>query len=199
MRITRIETLGFRNAMLGMRFPKNSDGKSDSSAAGIGPADLSLLLRLTKAGRDHRKALRMIHVQAAVEMPMSWWIQYDTYKVATVANSRSRMHKMGSRLLTEKDFFVAEWNRRMINTLFYLNGLIKVWQSGRDRVVWQQILDALPMSYQQERMLDLNYETLVAILSSRYSEKLFIEWRFFCDAFLGSCPHLREIWEASKG
>jgi len=140
----------------------------------------------------------MIHVQASINMPMSWLIQYDTYKVATVANSRSRMHKMGSRLLTEEDFHVEHWTEAMSRVLEELNRDIVIWQQTRDMAAWRRVIDLLPMSYMQERMVDLNYETLLGILESRYDERLRGEWRFFCDAFLGFCPYLRELWESLK-
>lgn len=189
---------GFKNAMIGMRYPKNSESLNDSTETCIGEKDLELLLKLTKAGRDHRKVLRMIHVQASISMPISWWIQYDTYKVATVANSRSRMHKMGSRLLTEEDFYVKDWTKTMASVLEELNRDITIWQQTGDVAAWRRVIDLLPMSYMQERMIDLNYETLLGILESRYNEKLRGEWRLFCNAFLEACPHLRELWESLK-
>ncbi len=198
MQINNIEVFGFKNAMLGMRYPKNSEHLSDSSEKDIGPKDLELLLKLTQAGKDHRKALRMIHVQAAVDMPISWWIQYDTYKIGTTANSRSRMHKMGTQLLTKDDFYIETWDTYNEEMLEHCNKLIKKWQETKDHIIWKKIIDCLPMSYQQERMIDLNYEVLVAILNSRYNEKLRGEWRFFCDTFLNECLYLKEIWEVSK-
>jgi len=198
MKVKILGVYGFKNAMIGMRYPKNSEHLSDSMETDIGKEDLKLLLKLNRAGRDHRKALRMIHVQASVFMPISWWIQYDTYKVATVANSRSRMHKMGSRLLTEEDFHVGHWTKTMSHVLEELNKDIIIWQRRSDKAAWRRVIDLLPMSYMQERMVDLNYETLLSILESRYNEKLRGEWRLFCDSFLGSCPCLKELWESLK-
>ncbi len=199
LKVEIIDVSGIFGAMIGMRYPKNSEKEGDSlSFSDIGIKDRELLLRLTKAGRDHRKTLRMIHVQASVLMPISWWIQYDTYKVATVANSRSRMHKMGSRLLTEEDFYVEHWTKAMSYVLEELNKDIIIWQQVKDKAAWRRVIDLLPMSYMQERMIDLNYETLLSILESRYNEKLRGEWRFFCDSFLASCVFLRELWESLK-
>jgi hypothetical protein len=184
--------------MIGMRLPKNSEHLSDSTPDSPGEKDKVLLLALTKAGRDHRKALRMVHVQALINAPIGWWIQYDTYKVGTVANSRSRMHKMGSRLLTKEDFHVKTWGPVFQNTLEEINLRVVEYQRTKDEGVWREIIDILPMSYLQERAVDLNYEVLLNILSSRYNERLKDEWRCFCDAFMVDCPLLSELWEATK-
>ena len=198
MNIKYIKTFGFKLAMTGMRYPKNSEKLSDSTDVSIGKNDLELLLKLTKAGKDHRKALRMIHVQASIDMPISWWIQYDTYKVGTTANSRSRMHKMGSRLLTKDDFYVSEWTHSMGYVLDTINGLINDYQKTKSQATWKNIIDLLPMSYQQERIVDINYEVLIAIFNSRYIEKLQTEWRYFCDSFLKYCPKLKKLWDMQK-
>lgn len=199
--IKKIKTMGWENAIIGMRYPKNSEDKSDtnfySSDKTLGKDDLRLLLQLTQAGRDHRKVLRMIHVQASVNMTMSWWTQYDTYKVATVTNSRSRMHKMGSKLLTKNDFYVIEWTKQLENILKTINSYIKIWQKTKDKNIWLQILDILPISYLQERMIDLNYETLISICRTRWNEKLKTEWNFFIKEFINKCPYLKILWEVS--
>ena len=181
-----------------MRYPKNSEALSDSTDTKIGIKDLSLLLRLTKAGRDHRKVLRMLHIQASVDMPISWWIQYDTYKVATVANSRSRMHKMGTRRLTKEDFYVSTWTKMLDNVLFEINVLICNYQKTKNMSIWHNIIDLIPMSYQQERMIDINYETALTMLQSRYNEKLTVEWRYFLDCLLINCNYLQVIWDTTK-
>lgn len=197
MKINKIKTFGFKNAVIGMRYPHNSEHLSDTKGDKLGKKDLDLILKLTKAGRDHRKVLRMIHVQASVLMPISWWIQYDTYKIATVANSRSRMHTFGKNFLSKKDFYVSEWTKQMDYILETINISIKLYQKG-DTTAWFRALDMLPMSYMQERMIDINYETLITIINSRYNEKLLNEWQYFCNSFLNNCPYLLEIWKASK-
>jgi len=209
MKISNIEVFGFRNAILGMRYPKNSEHLSDSIIENnnfkIGEKDLKLLLQLSKAGKDHRKVLRMIHVQASVNMPISWWIQYDTYKVGTTANSRSRMHKMGSTFLTIDDFYFEDNLESRLyfeNLIVLINKQIKIYQdnfgSEKAKKAWRFIIDILPMSYQQERMIDLNYEILLNIIKARYNEKLSLEWKYFCDSFLNNCPYLNLIYEVIK-
>lgn len=211
MEITHVMTFGWTNALRGMRFPKNSDGQFATTVAydpargelpNFGEKDYDLMLRLTKAGRDHRKVLRMIHVQAALKMPISWWIQMDTYKVATVANSRSRMHKFGSEPLTRDDFYVELWTPEMDQILATINDRIDRYKSVADpqerMVRWREALDMLPMSYLQERMWDGNYETLVSMYHSRWTDKLKGEWHFFLNTMLESCPALAELVEASK-
>lgn len=212
MEISYVKTFGWENALRGMRFPKNSDSKYSSRIVWtrergeepmFGDEDLSLLLRLTKAGRDHRKALRMIHVQAALKMPISWWIQMDTYKVATVANSRSRMHKFGSEPLTRDDFYVKAWTPEMDGILSAINSSIDKYKGLADpqerSMMWREALDMLPMSYLQERMWDGNYETLVGMYHVRWSDKLSTEWRFFLETMVDECPALGMLIDAAKG
>lgn len=224
MKITKIRTFGWEGAIEGMRYPKNSEAQSDSGyfinncpdpkfntpqyhnlgEFKVGPKDLDLILRLTKAGKDHRKVLRMIHVQASVDMPMTWWAQYDTYKVGTVANSRSRMHKFGSKYLSIEDFTISKETESFIQPIINtINELINKYTNESDPIIkkiyWKTALDLLPQSYNQERMIDLNYEVLISILGSRYRvEKLSTEWNYFGDCFLEACPYLNEIFEAVK-
>ena len=214
MEIKNITTFGWKNAIIGMRLPKNSETQSDSefsayeNTISLGKKDLSLLLKLSKAGVTHRKFLRMVHVQALIKMPISWWIQYDTYKVGTVANSRSRMHKFGLGLLSINDFYIDEklfesTKEHLQNTIDVINSLIKSFQNESDKTIketfWKNALELLPMNYEQERMIDLNYEVLLSILCLRYNEKLTKEWRFFCDNFLHFCPYLFSIWKYIAG
>lgn len=215
--VKHLQVFGWENAIRGMRFPKNSEKLMDSivsnniNMVSLGEKDKSLLLRLTKAGRDHRKVLRMIHVQVALAMPISWWIQMDTYKVATVANSRSRMHKFGTAEITRDDFYTLEQEKSSANidildqTIKLINNKIFLYKIAKEendtanaKLYWREALDLLPMTYIQERMWDANYETLISMYHSRYNEKLKGEWRFFLDVMLSGCPYLEEICEASK-
>jgi hypothetical protein len=221
MRVSRINVFGWENAIIGMRFPKNSEDKSDTDFTKqlivLGQNDLNLMIRLAKAGRDERKYLRMIHVQCAINMPMTWWKQMDTYKVATVANSRSTMHKITERLLTKEDFYSNVWDSHFDNILNYINELIEDYKyyeniiqnnntisdRGWHKLVaeknkknaWHKIIDILPMCYLQERMWDGNYETLLSMIKARWNEKLNIEWKFFLEAMLDSCPYLNVIYQ----
>lgn len=211
MHISDIEVSNWKNAVKGMRYPLNSDFKSDSFIDNhvgfvLGPEDANLIIRLSKAGTDHRKILRMIKVSASVQMPMNWWIHYDTYKVGTVAISRSRMHRLTQRLLTKNDFYVEEWDDENQRTMDVINEYIDCAQTMKEikdtdkaQYYWRKALDSLPMTYCQERMIDLNYEVLINILGARYKvERLSSEWDFFCQAFLDYCPQLKEIYEAVK-
>lgn len=208
MKIDKLQVFGWENAILGMRFPKNSENYSDSifnSPFILGDKDKKLLLALCKAGKDHRKVLRMIHIQASILMPISWWVQYDTYKIGTTANSRSRMHKMGDNLLTLDDFYFENTEDSLeyfTNLIEIINKNIIIYQNNKNSAIakkaWRFIIDILPMSFQQERMVDLNYEVLLTIIQARYTEKLNKEWQFFCDYFLEYCPYLKDILDALK-
>lgn len=208
MRVSQVMTTGWQNAVIGMRLPMNSEAQSDSTeTAGrfvLGPKDKDLIIRLTKAGTDHSKVLRMIHVQALIKMPLTWWKHYDTYKVATTAISRSTMHKaVGGKELTKNDFFVfrpEKFNWSIITKLNDLQDMLKAANDESEvRGYWERIIDMLPNAYCQERMIDLNYQTLLAILGSRYGvEKLDEPWNFFCEAMIMECPHLGDIYDAVK-
>jgi hypothetical protein len=211
MKIERVQVTNWENAIIGMRLPMNSEDQSDSivNKQGdfeLGPKDKDLMIRLAKAGTDHSKVLRMIHVSALVKMPMTWWAHYDTYKVGTVAISRSRMHKLTSRILDHDDFFVEEWNETHELILNKINEHILLAQKHKENndtinanIEWRRALDLLPMTYCQQRVIDLNYQVLLSILGSRYKvERLSLEWNFFCEAFLDILPWLNQIYDATK-
>lgn len=211
MKIEQIRVVGWENAVIGMRLPMNSEAQSDSGKGAdgefvLGDKDKDLMIRLAKAGTDHSKVLRMIHVSALVKMPMTWWAHYDTYKVGTVAISRSRMHKLTSRILDHDDFFVEEWNETHELILNKINEHILLAQKHKENndtinanIEWRRALDLLPMTYCQQRIIDLNYQVLLNILGSRYKvERLSLEWNFFCEAFLNTLPWLNQIYDATK-
>lgn len=209
--VYKIKTFGWENAILGMRYPMNSEDKSDSTVDVIinnkiktkfivnlenediiqdrfllGEKDKELLLKLCKAGKSHRKVLRMIHIQMSVKMPLFWWKEFDTYKVATVANSRSTMHKLGSKKLTINDF--AYKSVPPEETIETLNYLIEGWNKAKksndcSNNMWRSLIEYLPSSYIQERMLDFNYETALSIYFDRKNHKL-EEWHYFCNKLL---------------
>ena len=186
---------GWHSAIMGMRNPMNSWAKSDSVfysdfSCKIGQNDLDLMKTLIKAGTEHRKFLRMIHVQMDIEAPLYWWKEFDTYKVGTVANSCSTMHK-----LTEKEFTLDDFSHEhlMDSTFTFniipeviMNGIVqclnenrKLFIETKDKKYWWQMIQLLPSSYNQKRTIMLNYEVLANIYKSRKDHKL-DEWRGFC-------------------
>lgn len=206
MKISNIKTFGWEHAILGMRYPKDSEKKSDSAfeQLSLGENDLRLTCQLIHAGNEHRKFLRMLHIQSSVLMPISWWIQFDTYKVGTVASSRSRMHKFGTRLLTLDDFFEEDIiDKYLFNEILnHINNYLIKYEKSKNEVekkrLWKSALDLLPMSYQQERMLDFNYEVMLTIIKTRKTDKLTKEWGFFIEQYLKNCPYLEKFYNAMK-
>ena len=161
----------------------------------LGPNDLSLMKRLAKAGTDHRKYLRMITVYCDITAPLYWWKEFDTYKVGTVANSCSTMHKIQDKEFMLDDFsyehlidnedlaaYGAEWITPLDNlmiTISSLNGAREKYLETKDKMYWWQMIQLLPSSYDQKRTVMLNYEVLANIYKSRKNHKL-DEWHTFC-------------------
>lgn len=216
LKIENTEVLGWGHAIRGMRNPMNSWEKSDSewvfydadphsfdistlvSKYQVGPNDLDLMTRLRNTGTDHRKFMRMIVVYCDITAPLYWWKEFDTYKVGTVANSCSTMHKIAAKEFTLEDFshehlIVAGLNslKRTIDDLNsaregYLDERIKQNPEWR-KEVWWQMIQLLPSSYNQKRTVMLNYEVLANIYKSRRNHKL-DEWHAFCD-WIESLPY----------
>ena len=207
------EVVGWESAIRGMRNPMNSWEKSDSvkcyanadcpgicsdnmSGMHIGPNDLDLMTRLRNAGTDHRKFMRMITVYVDITAPLYWWKEFDTYKVGTVANSCSTMHKIHAKEFTVDDFshehLFTEENLRydaepdslkLLNTIIdALNVYRLAYLEEGDKSIWWQMIQLLPSSYNQKRTVMLNYEVLANIYKSRKNHKLdewsvgFIDW-----------------------
>lgn len=184
MKFQNTDVWGFEHAFRGMRNPKESWNKSDSyvqlqitynkkfySNYYIGPNDIKLAQTLIKAGPEHRKFLRQIFVSVDITAPLYWWKQFDTYKVGTVANSTSTMHKISSKPITIDCFEIDDYNEDVIwtNTI---NDLIDMLQSLRekynlthDKQCWKQLIRWLPESWLQTRTVTMNYENLLAICS----------------------------------
>ena len=189
--IENVEIFGYKAAIRGMRNPMNSWAKSDSNADLIGQNDKQLMLALAKAPEE-RKYLRMIHVQFDVTAPLYWWKEFDTYKIGTVANSCSTMHKIHEKEFTLEDFSCehladdfalsnAESPINVIEHLIYcLNFCRSLYLETKDKKYWWQMIQLLPSSYNQKRTVMLNYEVLVNIYKSRKNHKL-DEWHTFCD------------------
>ena len=214
LKIENFEVLGWEHAIRGMRNPMNSWEKSDSGwepqfdtvqgpVAGefiIGPNDYTLMKNLRNAGTDHRKFMRMITVYLDITAPLYWWKEFDTYKVGTVANSCSTMHKIHAKEFEESDFsvehlFDAEsegiefpiiygkehspiWSLHV--TIRMLNFYREKYLKTKDKKYWWQMIQLLPTSYNQKRTVMLNYEVLANIYKSRRNHKL-DEWHMLCD------------------
>lgn len=229
IQISNTETYGWEAAIRGMRNPMNSWDKSDSYPAvnckkcgkieregsckkedrdctgfeeyEIGPNDLDLMRRLCTAGTDHRKFMRMIMVYCDITAPLYWWKEFDTYKVGTVANSCSTMHKIHA-----KEFTIDDFSHEHLSTEIYgepiqepgwvdttrssdnlldfivchLNVYRELYLETKDKKYWWQMIQLLPSSYNQKRTVMLNYEVLANIYKSRKNHKL-DEWHDFCD------------------
>ncbi|EGG89592.1 hypothetical protein HMPREF0491_00722 [Lachnospiraceae oral taxon 107 str. F0167] len=193
--------MNFENAMRGARNPMNSWEKSDSYYDDkgqyiLGENDLSLAKRLRNAGTsDHRKFIRQIMLSVDITAPLYWWKEYDTYKVATVANSTSTMHKIHSKPFEINDFSHDHLSENGLNILKNIvNELEKIrleYIEKKDKALWYDLIQLLPSSYNQMRTCTLNYETLVNIYKSRKNHKL-DEWRSFCE-WIKTLPYAKEI------
>ena len=212
IKIEKTEVMGWEAAIRGMRNPMNSWDKSDSLLADvfrIGEKDLDLMKRLRNAGTDHRKYMRMIAVYVDITAPLYWWKEFDTYKVGTVANSCSTMHKIQDKEFTSDDFSYDHldndevvWTDSDIGmyssmdilgiTMDALNYWRKKYFEAKDKPMkeeskrakimkhcWLQMIQLLPSSYNQKRTVMLNYEVLANIYHSRKNHKL-DEWHEVC-------------------
>ena len=200
IRIERLSAMNFENAIRGARNPMNSWAKSDSyyDEEGnyvLGENDLSLAKRLAKAGSDHRKYLRQIFVSVDITAPLYWWKEFDTYKVATVANSTSTMHKIQAKEFSREDF---SCDRLSEDCLAALDTLIAVLEKERlafletkERQHWDNMIQLLPSSYHQMRTVTMNYETLINIYYARRHHKL-PEWHTLCDAIM-TLPYAADL------
>ena len=242
LKIENTEVVGWEHAIRGMRNPKNSWAKSDShwdyvnprpeyltvahfddANFNIGPNDKKLMSTLRNAGTDHRKFMRMITVYLDITAPLYWWKEFDTYKVGTVANSCSTMHKIADKEFTLEDFSCEhlidydlyscnEVDGPVINgaphigcgglqllnlTINVLNYYRGKYLSTKDKKYWWQMIQLLPSSYNQRRTVMLNYEVLANIYKSRRNHKL-TEWHTFCD-WIESLPYSEIITQKVVG
>lgn len=210
LKIINLETFGWEAAIRGMRNPRNSWTKGDSEWKYenirdhkgyfvIGSKDLDLACRLIKAGPEHAKFLRMIHVQMDITGPLYWWKEIDTYKVATTANSCSTMHKIHSKKFTLDDFScenLLEGGEYILNsTLDMLNKYRTQYLETKDKKYWWQIIQLLPSSYNQLRTWDGSMQTILSILKQRKGHKL-DEWEQFRQACFDNIPYCKEFYEA---
>ena len=190
--IENVEIFGYKAAIRGMRNPMNSWSKSDSNADLIGQNDEQLMLALAKAPEE-RKYLRMIHVQFDVTAPLYWWKEFDTYKIGTVANSCSTMHKIAAKEFTLEDFSCEHLIdtcllERVINELNIYRDIYNNYDKQTEQYktefskkhIWWQMIQLLPSSYNQRRTIDLNFEVLLKQYRERKNHKL-DEWHTYCD------------------
>ena len=184
--------VGLEHAIRGMRNPLNSWDKIDSTAYRIGEKDLKRMTNLAKAGRSHAKYRRMIVVYVDIVAPLYWWKEFDTYKVGTVSNSCSTMHKIDAKEFTLDDFSHEHLNSSSIGMLtIYLetmNANRRMYHnSDKDKQYWWQMIQLLPSSYNQKRTIMLNYEVLYSMYKDRKNHKL-DEWVDFCK-WIESLPY----------
>lgn len=216
IKIEKVDVYGWESAIRGMRNPMNSWGKIDSGYCDdfkcgecpcdndwntdeycyggvfmIGQNDWKLMKTLSNAGNDHGKFLRMINVSLDITAPLYWWKEFDTYKVGTVANSCSTMHKIQAKEFTLYDFSHERLDERSIQFLTLiinrLNEVRETYLSSKEKRFWWQMIQLLPSSYNQKRTVQLNYAVLKNIYHSRKAHKL-DEWLEFCD-WIKSLPY----------
>ena len=206
LKVERVSVMNLENALRGARNPMNSWARSDSAYDGagnyvLGENDLSLALRLCAAGSDHRKFLRQIFVSMDLTAPLYWWKEFDTYKVGTVANSTSTMHKLHAKPIELSDFSadrltpasLAEFERYV----GYLETVRLRYAADENKTDWYDLIQLLPSSYNQLRTVSLNYEVLANIYFARRAHKL-DEWHTLCDALL-ELPYARQMLDAIGG
>lgn len=222
IKIDNVEVMGWEAAIRGMRNPMNSWEKSDSEfkcssavsdgvhfpqcvriltnggiVAEIGTNDFALMKKLANAGTDHRKFMRMITVYLDITAPLYWWKEFDTYKVGTVANSCSTMHKIAGKEFEMSDFSCEHLKPTSIKMMHDIIDILNKYRAdynnpeaeklGVEKNYWWQMIQLLPSSYNQRRTVMLNYEVLANIYKSRKDHKL-DEWRTFC-SWIESLPY----------
>lgn len=193
--------MNFEGAVRGARNPLNSWSRMDSSydASGnyiLGPNDLSLAKKLCKAGSDHRKFIRQIIVSVDIIAPMYWWKEFDTYKVGTVANSTSTMHKIHSKPFELEDFshdhLSDDAKDALLQFIAFMEKKRLSFTKTNDKADWYDIIQLLPSSYNQTRTVTMNYENLLNMYFARKNHKL-QEWHTYCDWIL-SLPYTKELF-----
>lgn len=230
IQVENVQVMGWEAAIRGMRNPRNSWEKSDSypcftldeitkenhsyicsgcrnefvgrpNCIVIGENDFNLMTRLCNAGTDHRKFMRMVTVYVDITAPLYWWKEFDTYKIGTVANSCSTMHKITEKEFTLDDFSIEHLDEDVIDKPFRdiidcLNFFRDFYNANKDKNDWWQIIQLLPSSYNQKRTVMLNYEVLYNIYHSRKNHKL-DEWREFCE-WVETLPYSQLITEQGE-
>ena len=200
LKLDHISVMNLENAMRGARNPLNSWARSDSSYDGsgayvLGENDLALAQRLCCAGSDHRKFIRQILVSMDITAPLYWWKEFDTYKVGTVANSTSTMHKIHAKAFELGDFSTDHMTPATLaefeKWVAYLESIRLRYLETKDKADWYDLIQLLPTSYNQLRTVTLNYEVLANIYFARRNHKL-VEWHTLCDTIL-DLPYAKEL------
>lgn len=215
IKVEHIDVRGMHATIRGMRNPMNSWDRSDSydvdldeggpSIYIIGDADLKLMKQLLQAGPEHRKYLRMIMVYMDITAPLYWWKEYDTYKVSTVANSCSTMHKITSKPIEVSDFSMDDFyitdegidlKDCFINVVADCEMLRMKYLETKDKKYWRGLIQLLPSSYNQRRTVMFNYETALSMIRQRSGHKL-DEWREFVQV-LQDLPYMKILKEEAE-
>ena len=203
--LERTDVMNFENAMRGARNPMNSWARMDSATDEngrftFGPNDFDLACRLVQSGTDHRKFIRQIFVSVDITAPLYWWKEYDTYKVGTVANSTSTMHKISAKPFERADFSCDHMDEETLQqfdgVIAYLETLRKRYLETKDKQYWYDMIQFLPSSYQQMRTCTFSYENVLAMYFARCHHKL-DEWHTFCD-WAKSLPYMDAFIEAAS-
>lgn len=193
LKVERISVMNMENAIRGARNPLNSWARMDSyyDEKGnfiLGENDLSLATRLARAGSDHRKYLRQILVSMDITAPLYWWKEFDTYKVGTVANSTSTMHKIHAKPFSREDFSCESLTGRSVEVMDAMISCLEEervkFVETKDKAHWINMIQLLPSSFNQLRTVTLNYEVLISIYYARRMHKL-SEWHTLCEAIEG--------------
>ena len=200
LKVNNISVMNFENAIRGARNPMNSWARMDSYYDGegnfvLGENDLNLASRLAKAGSDHRKFLRQVIVSIDIIAPLYWWKEFDTYKVGTVANSTSTMHKIQAKEFTRDDFSCDKMSEDALavldSVISFMEGERLKFLETKDKANWHNMIQLLPTSYNQLRTVTLNYEVLINIYRARRYHKL-DEWKVLC-AEIEKLPYAKEL------
>lgn len=199
--IEKARVMNFEGALRGARNPMNSWARSDSKYDGkgryvLGPNDLDLAKRLCKAGSDHRKFIRQIIVSVDITAPLYWWKEFDTYKVGTVANSTSTMHKIHAKPFEHADFSCEKLSKSAMEAftayMEFLELKRRHFVETKDKADWDDIIQLLPSSYNQKRTVTMNYENLLNMYFARRNHKL-SEWREYCEWIL-TLPYTKDLF-----
>lgn len=198
IRVEDIEVFGWDACVRGMRNPMNSWDRSDTIIypdVEVGKKDMKLMKQLFAAGTEHRKYLRMLHVQMDIVAPLYWWKEFDTYKIGTAANSCSTMHKIAAKEFELKDFSTDHLEPSSLQLMEETIKVLNLWRmeylENMNKKDWWQMIQLLPSSYNQRRTVDITYEVAARIIDQRMDHKL-DEWRVLVNELL-QLPYLAEI------